>query len=182
MTQASAKENQTRGINRTICIGLGGTGRDVLMRIRRLIVDRYGDLNNLPIVSFVHIDTDKAATQVTGIRTGSTYHGVDLSFKEAEKVSATMSSKDVTMFVDGLERRSEYSNYGPYDHIGRWFPSGLLQDVGAIEDGAKCIRPVGRRAFFHNYQKIKTSIVTAENRTRGHESFLNILVVTPKDT
>ena len=23
MTQASAKENQTRGINRTICIGLG---------------------------------------------------------------------------------------------------------------------------------------------------------------
>ncbi|MFM6609744.1 MAG: tubulin-like doman-containing protein, partial [Dolichospermum sp.] len=72
MTQASAKETQSRGINRTICIGLGGTGRDVLMRIRRLIVDRYGHLNNLPIVSFVHIDTDKAATQVTGIRTGST--------------------------------------------------------------------------------------------------------------
>lgn len=172
MTQASAKETQSRGINRTICIGLGGTGRDVLMRIRRLIVDRYGDLNKLPIVSFVHIDTDKAATQVTGIRTGSTYHGVDLSFKEAEKVSATMSSRDVTMFVEGLERRSEYSSYGPYDHIGRWFPPGLLQDVGAIEDGAKCIRPVGRLAFFHNYQKIKTSIVTAENRTRGHESFL----------
>ena len=172
MTQASAKETQSRGINRTICIGLGGTGRDVLMRIRRLIVDRYGDLNKLPIVSFVHIDTDKAATQVTGIRTGSTYHGVDLSFKQSEKVSATMSSRDVTMFVEGLERRSEYSNYGPYDHIGRWFPPGLLQDVGAIEDGAKCIRPVGRLAFFHNYQKIKTSIVTAENRTRGHESFL----------
>ena len=172
MTQASAKETQSRGINRTICIGLGGTGRDVLMRIRRLIVDRYGHLNKLPIVSFVHIDTDKAATQVTGIRTGSTYHGVDLSFKEAEKVGATMSSRDVTMFVEGLERRSEYSNYGPYDHIGRWFPPRLLQDVGAIEDGAKCIRPVGRLAFFHNYQKIKTSIVTAENRTRGHESFL----------
>ncbi|MDM3844305.1 MAG: tubulin-like doman-containing protein [Aphanizomenon gracile PMC649.10] len=172
MTQASAKETQSRGINRTICIGLGGTGRDVLMRIRRLIVDRYGDLNKLPIVSFVHIDTDKAATQVTGIRTGSTYHGVDLSFKEAEKVGATMSSRDVTMFVEGLERRSEYSNYGPYDHIGRWFPPGLLRDIGAIEDGAKCIRPVGRLAFFHNYQKIKTSIVTAENRTRGHESFL----------
>lgn len=172
MTQVSAKETQSRDISRTICIGLGGTGRDVLMRIRRLIVDRSGDLNKLPIVSFVHIDTDKSATQVTGIRTGSTYHGVDLSFKEAEKVSATMSSKDVTMFVEGLERRSEYSSYGPYDHIGRWFPPGLLRDIGAIEDGAKCIRPVGRLAFFHNYQKIKTSIVTAENRTRGHESFL----------
>jgi len=172
MTQASAKENQTRGINRTICIGLGGTGRDVLMRIRRLIVDRYGDLNNLPIVSFVHIDTDKAATQVTGIRTGSTYHGVDLSFKEAEKVSATMSSKDVTMFVDGLERRSEYNSYGPYDHIGIWFPPQLLRNIKAVEEGAKGIRPVGRLAFFHNYQKVKTAIETAERRTRGHEALL----------
>lgn len=67
MNQSTTNELQYRGINRTICIGLGGTGRDVLMRIRRLIVDRYGDLSNLPIVSFVHIDTDKAATQVTGI-------------------------------------------------------------------------------------------------------------------
>ncbi|WP_016948979.1 tubulin-like doman-containing protein [Anabaena sp. PCC 7108] len=172
MTQASANETQSRGINRTICIGLGGTGRDVLMRIRRLLVDRYGDLNNLPIVSFVHIDTDKAATQVTGIRTGSTYHGVDLSFKESEKVGATMSSKDVTMFVEGLERRSEYSSYGPYDHIGIWFPPQLLRDVRAIEDGAKGIRPVGRLAFFHNYQKIQVAIETAEKKTRGHESLL----------
>lgn len=133
MTQASTNEPQYRGINRTICIGLGGTGRDVLMRIRRLIVDRYGDLNNLPIVSFIHIDTDKAATQVTGIRTGSTYHGVDLSFKESEKVSATMSSKDVTMFVEGLERRSEYSSYGPYDHIGIWFPPQLLGSIPILQ-------------------------------------------------
>lgn len=172
MTQSSANDLQYRGINRTICIGLGGTGRDVLMRIRRLIVDRYGDLNNLPIVSFVHIDTDKAATQVTGIRTGSTYHGVDLSFKEAEKVGATMSSNEVTMFVQGLERRSEYTRHGPYDHIARWFPPQLLRNIKAVEEGAKGIRPVGRLAFFHNYQKIKRAIETGENRTRGHDSLL----------
>jgi Tubulin like len=172
MSQSATNELQYRGINRTICIGLGGTGRDVLMRIRRLIVDRYGDLSNLPIVSFVHIDTDKAATQVTGIRTGSTYHGVDLSFKEAEKVSATMSSNEVTMFVEGLERRSEYTRHGPYDHIARWFPPQLLRNIKAVEEGAKGIRPVGRLAFFHNYQKIKTAIESAERRTRGHDSLL----------
>ncbi|BAZ25801.1 hypothetical protein NIES4073_67070 [Kalymmatonema gypsitolerans NIES-4073] len=172
MTNVTANELQYRGINRTICIGLGGTGRDVLMRIRRLIVDRYEDLSKLPIVSFVHIDTDKAATQVTGIRTGSTYHGVDLSFREAEKVSATMSSAEVTMFVEGLERRSEYTRHGPYDHIGIWFPPQLLRNIKAVEEGAKGIRPVGRLAFFHNYQKIKTAIETAEKRTRGHDSVL----------
>lgn len=163
---------QSKGINRTICIGLGGTGRDVLMRIRRLIVDREKDLSNLPLVSFVHIDTDKAATQVTGIRTGSIYRGVDLSFREAEKVTATMTSSEVTMFVQGLEKRSEYTRHGPYDHIGMWFPPQLVRNIKAIEEGAKGIRPVGRLAFFHNYQKIKTAIETAEKRTRGHEGLL----------
>jgi hypothetical protein len=169
---AASNEQQYQGINRTVCIGLGGTGRDVLMRVRRLIVDKYGDLKNLPIVSFVHIDTDKAATQVSGIRTGSIYHGVDLSFQQSEKVTATMSSREVTTFVEGLERRSEYNDYGPYDHIGRWFPPQLLRNIKAVEDGAKGIRPVGRLAFFHNHQKIQLAIKNAEERTRGHEAYL----------
>ncbi|MDF0553460.1 tubulin-like doman-containing protein [Kamptonema sp. UHCC 0994] len=172
MTQTTSSDRQVRGINRTICIGLGGTGRDVLMRIRRLIVDRYGDLSELPIVSFVHIDTDKAATQVSGLRTGSTYHGVDLSFRDSEKVGATMTSAEVTNFVQGLERRSNYDRQGPYDHIARWFPPQLLRNIKAVEEGAKGIRPVGRLAFFHNYQKIKTAVETAERRTRGHEATL----------
>jgi len=172
MTQYTSSDRQVRGINRTICIGLGGTGRDVLMRIRRLIVDRYGDLSELPIVRFVHIDTDKAATQVSGLRTGSTYHGVDLSFRDSEKVGATMTSAEVTNFVQGLERRSNYDRKGPYDHIARWFPPQLLRNIKAVEEGAKGIRPVGRLAFFHNYQKIKTAVETAEGRTRGHAANL----------
>ncbi|MDH6055478.1 tubulin-like doman-containing protein [Umezakia ovalisporum] len=172
MNPAANNEQQYQGINRTVCIGLGGTGRDVLMRIRRLIVDKYGDLKKLPIVSFVHIDTDKAATQVSGIRTGSIYHGVDLSFQQSEKVTATMSPREVTTFVEGLERRSEYNDYGPYDHIGRWFPPQLLRNIKAVEEGAKGIRPVGRLAFFHNHQKIQLAINNAEERTRGHEAYL----------
>ncbi|MBW4622774.1 MAG: tubulin-like doman-containing protein [Cyanosarcina radialis HA8281-LM2] len=172
MTQATSNERQFRGINRSICIGLGGTGRDILMRIRRLIVDRYGDLNKLPIVSFVYIDTDKAASQVSGLRTGSTYHGVDLSFRESEKVNATMTSPEVTNFVQELERRSSGDRQGPYDHIGIWFPPQLLRNIKAVEEGAKGIRPVGRLAFFHNYKKIQAAIETAERRTRGHDGNL----------
>ncbi|MFM6402283.1 MAG: tubulin-like doman-containing protein, partial [Planktothrix sp.] len=77
-----ANDYQLQGVQRTICIGLGGTGRDVLMRIRRLIVEKYGDLTELPIVSFVHIDTDKTATQSASLKTGNTYRGVDLSFRD----------------------------------------------------------------------------------------------------
>lgn len=172
-SQFFANERQYQGINRTICIGLGGTGRDVLMRIRRLIVDRYKDLSNLPVVSFVHIDTDKQATQAVSLRAGNNYQGVDLGFQEAEKVNATMTATEVSDLVQGLEQcRSNRNQTSPYGHIAQWFPPQLLRNVKAIEQGAKGIRPVGRLAFFHNYLKIKTAIEVAEQRTRGHEQAL----------
>ena len=80
-SQPSANERQYQGIQRTICIGLGGTGRGVLMRIRRLIVDRYKDLSNLPVVSFVHVDTDKEATQAVSLREGNTYQGIRVNHR-----------------------------------------------------------------------------------------------------
>ncbi|VXD23352.1 conserved hypothetical protein [Planktothrix serta PCC 8927] len=167
-----SNDYQLQGIQRTICIGLGGTGRDVLMRLRRLIVEQYGDLTKLPIVSFVHIDTDKTATQGSSLKTGNTYRGVDLSFRDSEKINAILTAAEVTNFVQGVEQRSNYDRQGPYDHISRWFPPQLLRNIRAVEEGAKGIRPVGRLAFFHNYQKIRTAIETAERRTMGHEAIL----------
>ncbi|WP_036486922.1 tubulin-like doman-containing protein [Myxosarcina sp. GI1] len=168
------EEKQSRKINRTVCIGLGGTGRDVLMRIRRLIVDRHVDLKQLPVISFVHIDTDKATSNMTGLRTGNTYHGVDLRFSDAEKVAATMTRSEVDNLARELSRRG--SNYdgtpGVFSNISSWFPPQLLKNLKAIDEGAQAIRPVGRLAFFHNYRKIKAAIETAEQRTRGHEAFM----------
>ncbi len=172
-SQHSANERQFQGINRTICIGLGGTGQNVLMRIRRLIVDRYGNLNNLPVVSFVHIDTDKEATQAVSLRSGNIYRAVDLGLQEAERVNATMTATEVSNLIQGLEQcRSHHHQPSPYQHIAQWFPPQLLRNIKAIEQGAKGIRPVGRLAFFHNYLKIKTAIEAAEQRTKGHEQEL----------
>ena len=167
-------EAQSQKIRRTICIGLGGTGKDVLMRIRRLIVDKHSGLDALPVVSFVHIDTDKASSNVTGLRTGNFYHGVDLRLSDAEKVAATMSRVEVNNFVQEMNRKS--SNYegspGVYKNIECWFPPQLLKDLKAIDEGAKGIRPVGRLAFFHNHRQIRNALQTAEQRTRGHEGKL----------
>lgn len=172
-SQSSTSERQYQGINRTICIGLGGTGKDVLMRVRRLIVDRYKDLSNLPVVSFVHIDTDKEATQAVSLRTGNIYRGVDLGFQDSEKVNATMTATQVTELVQGIEQcHSSRHQPSPYEHIAQWFPPELLRNIKAIDQGAKGIRPIGRLAFFHNYLKIKNAIEVAEQRTRGHEQEL----------
>lgn len=172
-SQSLTNERQSQGIQRTICIGLGGTGRDVLMRIRRLIVDRYKDLSNLPVVSFVHVDTDKEATQAVSLRAGNIYQGVALGLQEAEKVNATITATEISALIQGLEQcRSNRNQPSPYEHIAQWFPPQLLRNIKAIEQGAKGIRPVGRLAFFHNYLKIKNAIEVAEQRTRGHEQAL----------
>jgi hypothetical protein len=158
-------------IQRTLCIGLGGTGSDVLMRIRRLIIDRYGKLDALPVVSFVHIDADKGAGNRSGLSTGNTYRGENILFKPAERVIATMTSQEIGQLIGGLEQPNEFDRQSPYDHIKRWLPPQLIrnQNVKVIEDGAGGIRPVGRLAFFHNYRKIKDAIESAEHRTRNHD-------------
>ncbi|MGI0481571.1 tubulin-like doman-containing protein [Geminocystis sp. CENA526] len=179
MPNNNPTETKTLNIKRTICIGLGGTGRDILMQIRRLIVDRYGKLSELPVVSFVHIDTDKNASQTTGLKTGDTYHGENILFKPAETVTATMNKQEIDDLSKGLERRNPHERTSPYDHIGTWFPKQILKDVKSIENGAGAIRPVGRLAFFHNYSKIHQAIDTADNATVGHAQRLlskNIVV------
>jgi hypothetical protein len=172
MSEFSQTQQQSRTIKRTLCIGLGGTGRDVLMQIRKLIIDRHGKLNNLPVVSFVHIDADKGAGDISGLRTGSTYRGEDILFREAERVVASMSSQEIDDLTQGLNQRESYERRSPYDHIGRWLSPHLLKNIKAIEDGASGIRPVGRLAFFHNYRKIQAAVLSAENRTRGHDRYL----------
>ena len=44
------------GITPTVVIGLGGTGKEILIKVRRMITESYGSLDSLPIVSFLHID------------------------------------------------------------------------------------------------------------------------------
>ena len=47
------------GMTPTVVIGLGGTGKEILIKVRRMITESYGSLDSLPIVSFLHIDTEQ---------------------------------------------------------------------------------------------------------------------------
>lgn len=161
---------QTRAIKRTIIIGLGGTGRDILMRIRRFIIDKYGKLNNLPIVSFIHIDTDRNAFNSSGLPAGNTYHGEDILLQSAERVFISMNAQDVNNLVRDLEHKPLFDS--PYSHIESWLDPRLKKQITSIETGAGGIRPIGRLAFFHNYNQIKEAVESAERRTAGKEAFM----------
>ena len=69
-----------------------------------------------------------------------------------------MNNQEINDLNKGLTRRSQYERQSPYDHIGNWFPPQILKDLKSIENGAGAIRPVGRLAFFHNYDKIHNNL------------------------
>ncbi len=48
----------TGGIGRTLIVGIGGCGAEVIKRVRRFLIDHFGCFENIPIVRFLCLDTD----------------------------------------------------------------------------------------------------------------------------
>lgn len=140
----------------TILVGVGGTGHEVLSRVRRLVEEAYGDLKNFPILSFLVIDTDRDY-KVTSPESAGT------PFKENEKHWARVSGKQVKEIISNMEN---------YPWINSWFPSELEKNITALEAGAGQIRACGRFAFFCNYFDIQKKFEDAVRRLKGKENFM----------
>ena len=140
----------------TVLVGVGGTGVEVLSRVRRLVEDSYGSLEKFPIMSFLSIDTDKDYVLTNPEAAGS-------PLKDHEKYWAGVSGAEVSYMIDNMPK---------YPWIESWFPKELERNIKVIEKGAKQIRPCGRFAFFCNYQKIKARFNEACDRVKGHETFM----------
>lgn len=50
---------EEKSIVPTVIVGVGGTGIEVLSRVRRLVEETYGSLKQFPVISFLAIDTDR---------------------------------------------------------------------------------------------------------------------------
>lgn len=140
----------------TILVGIGGTGAEVLSRVRRLVEETYGGLTNFPIISFLWIDTDKGY-KISNPEAAGT------DFKDREKHWARVSGKEVQTIINNL---------GNYPWIDNWFPNELERNITTLEAGAGQIRACGRFAFFCNYPDIRTKFIEARNRTKGRENFM----------
>lgn len=140
----------------TVLIGVGGTGHEVLARVRRLVEEAYGSLNNFPLISFLIIDTDKDYKVTSPNAAGS-------AFKDSEKIWASVSGRQV---------RDMMTNMQNYPWIAQWFPKELERNLTAIEAGAGQIRGCGRFAFFYNYHKIQKAFNQAVDRVKGHETYM----------
>lgn len=156
-----AKIEESKPVSPTLFIGIGGTGKEVLLRLRRLVVERYGSLAALPFMQFVHMDTDTtaAAKEQYDLRGGDDPLHDEVQFKPSERIDLTIDG--------GTGKYVEHIN--AYPHIKRWFPtSGKIADLGNLGKGAGQIRLASRLGFYHapNFSKIGSRLEQVRGRLR----------------
>lgn len=133
----------------TLIIGLGGTGKEVVLRLRRKIVERYGSLSRLPFLRFMHVDTDKTmgASEQYDLRADDDPLYREVQFSMTERIDLTIAG--------GTGKYVQHLNH--YPNIKRWFPGGgKIAHLGDLKDGAGQVRIASRLGFFDasNHQKI----------------------------
>jgi len=137
-----------------IIIGLGGTGLEVMTMVRRMIVERFGGLDRLPIISFLHIDT---ATEEPAL-TPTSVLGQDLSLSERERITLRM-----PVVTDGGA-----SYLGNHPMIREWFPTSLKIE-NDFTLGAGAVRAYGRIAFAENAQQIERALHECAKRVNDDD-------------
>lgn len=137
----------------TLILGIGGTGGEVLLRVRKRFFEKYGQLDNFPIVNYLWIDTDLTEKDV-----GARLFSEQVKFAQSEKVMATIA--DTSRITNDLNQ---------HPHIKAWFYEGLNK-LGTMTEGAGQIRAYSRLGFFEHYHEIRQAIQKAGERIRNVEN------------
>jgi len=137
----------------TVFIGLGGTGAEVLLRLRRKHFEKLLTPHH-PCVRYVYIDCDTGFENVALGDPKSAPIRSHIAFGDGEKVLATVPPD----FFTALKHQP-----GQYEYVLSWLPPAL---PASIDRGANGIRPIGRLTFFvaENFRKITSAIEGAYNQ------------------
>ncbi|MGA9994558.1 MAG: tubulin-like doman-containing protein [Pyrinomonadaceae bacterium] len=155
--KAEVKPLQEAPVKPTVIIGIGGSGGDILLRVRKRFYEKYGPLAQFPIVSYLWIDTDATEKDV-----GAGIFTEQIAFAPSEKLMTTMA--DTTKVTNDLNQ---------HPHIKRWFYPGLTK-LQTMTEGAGQIRAYSRLGFFEHYTKIRNAISHAGSTVRNIENIRTV--------
>jgi len=180
--EAAPKQETSIDLRPTLFIGVGGTGMEVLMRVRRRILNalwggtgnrtRVEQLTDFPIAQFIHFDLDSGAV-IDGGRAQAEDLQFDLvKFTDDEKIVEAFDIEKYSRDDDALER---------YPHIKEWLSltPKKIRELGIDPaKGAGQIRAISRLYFFDKYPKIRDKIrlkLKTLKASLSHERQLNQL-------
>ncbi len=152
----------------TLFIALGGTGAEVLWRIRRRILNtlwgpsgqpvRLESLTEFPFAEFLHIDLDANTVTETGKALKTDVLGTKVQFTKEEKLVKKLEMSKYVKTDDDLAK---------YPIVQEWFPlnRSKVNELNInVEDGAGQIRAISRLYFCDKYSDIRTAVRNKSDR------------------
>ena len=162
MTQGDQKAEEPKKVWPTLFIGLGGTGMEICLRVRRRLLNyiwgsndnpiRIANLTEFPLAQFINFDLDAGSVTESGQSAATDPLADLLKFSDEEKLIFKL-DMDKYLRTDGELNR--------YPHIASWFP---LTRKKALElgidpsKGAGQIRALARLYFFDKYVALRSMI------------------------
>ena len=150
----------------TLFIALGGTGKEIALRLRRRILlhdwggpgvnRRLRNIAEFPIASFIYFDTDTTEAIETDRKQGGDPVARAVGFRDSEKLQHAV---DVGNYMRELDS---------YPHIREWLPEGDLNKINT-EQGAGQVRSISRLLFFDQFARFQSMV-----REQGHSVLNNI--------
>jgi hypothetical protein len=131
LTQAAP---QTGSLRPTLVIGVGGFSRRALMELRCRFLDRFGDLNKLPLLHFLYIDPDPEA--------------IRLAVRGAPELTCTAEE----VFHLPLQPIANYRRR-MIEQLGEWLPHEKLYNMPRSLQ-TQGIRALGRLAYVDHQQRL----------------------------
>lgn len=159
---SAAKQEASIDLRPTLFIGVGGTGMEVLMRVRRRILNtlwggagartRVESLSDFPIAQFIQFDLDSGAVIDSGRAQAEDLQFDSVKFSDEDKIVESFDMDKYSRDDDALEK---------YPHIKDWLSltPKKMRELGIDPSkGAGQIRAVSRLYFFDKYAKIRDKI------------------------
>lgn len=166
-TRTTLNTEQETKVRPTLYIGLGGTGMEIMMHMRRRILNsNWGhdkvllkSLSQFPIAQFIHFDLDAYPTINKDHVSLEDLEFNLVKFNDDEKISELSKFEKYTI---------DDSLLNHYPHIKNWFPFSkhdchCFQSTPYHFMGS---RPVSRLYFFDKYKKIKDKIRLKLNKLK----------------
>lgn len=147
-------EYSIRAVNhqRGLVIGIGGCGAEVLSANRRRIIEKYGSLENVPMIRYLYVDTDPKWWKGQQSR-------VEKNVQLAEQEFVDIQLAGTNELYQGIKQ-------GNYPHYG-WFDVQKLENIKSVTDGAGTVRQMARLAFWQHYNMIREAIEQQLNDLRN---------------
>lgn len=136
----------------TVFVALGGTGMEILLRLRRRILQadwkgtRLNSLSEFPVAGFVYFDTDTNEGRETGRAAATDPMAEAVAFQKGETLQTKV---DVAFYQKNKQN---------YPAIAEWLPTRDLSVIDT-EKGAGQVRSISRLLFFDQFDAFKNLVL-----------------------